>query len=400
MDNGALGSFPTRRIFKIIFKWFEQGALTMKVHVYEIHAFTEAGKGGNAAGVVIQPEAAILTEAQMLDISARMGFSETAFVTRSDLADFKVRFFTPQSEVDLCGHATIGTFWLLEHLGRLEGREELIQETKAGLLRIRASSEEILMEQALPEFGLILEPEEIFWSLGLSEDEQAPGLPVQIVSTGLKDILVPVSSVEALRGIRPDLEEIRKISEAYGVTGYHCFALESGQTMPEASGQPAITAWCRNFAPLFGIDEESATGTSNGALAAYLSVYGAYKCAEGAFSRDSRAVSSDSRAVSSADGTRSNDTNDTGDTSDTCDTSASCTVRAEVMSFAQGMWMGQPSRINARVLWAEDDAEALLPDLMPDGEISPDTDSEKPWINSVWVGGSAVLAGETVLDIE
>lgn len=347
----------------------------MKVHIYEIHAFTEGGKGGNAAGVVIQPGVSSLRSSQMLDISARMGFSETAFVMESDLADYKVRFFTPTEEVELCGHATIGTFWLLEHLGHLKGRQTLVQETKAGLLKIKVSSEEILMEQATPDFGPILEPEEIFWSLGLSENHQAPGLPVQIVSTGLKDILVPVNSIEALRSIQPDLEEIRKISEVNGVTGYHCFALASGHELTQETSRPTVTAWCRNFAPLFGIAEESATGTSNGALAAYLSAYGA--------------VNNDASASFGASGADEFDT----------DTAPSCHVTGEVMSFAQGMWMDQPSRINARVLWTKKSGEALDMDPIPDEENSQEEIQNHKWIQSVWVGGSAALSGETTLEI-
>jgi PhzF family phenazine biosynthesis protein len=347
----------------------------MKVHVYEIHAFTEGGSGGNAAGIVIQPGISSLTSSQMRNIAARMGFSETAFVMESDQADYKVRFFTPTDEVELCGHATIGTFWLLEHLGHLKGRESLVQETKAGLLKIRVSSEEILMEQTTPEFGAVLEPGEIFWSLGLSEDDQVPGLPVQIVSTGLKDILVPVKSVEALRSIQPDLEEIRKISEAYGVTGYHCFALASGHNLIQETSRPAVTAWCRNFAPLFGIAEESATGTSNGALAAYLSAYGA--------------VSNDSGGSFRASGADEFDT----------DTDASGPGIEEVMSFAQGMWMDQPSRINARVLWTEKSGEALDTDPIADEENPQDEIQKHIGIQSVWVGGSAALSGETVLEI-
>lgn len=348
----------------------------MKIHVYEIHAFTDGLNGGNAAGVVILPDVSSLTEMQMLEISARMSFSETAFVMESDQADYKVRFFTPTEEVNLCGHATIASFWLLEHLGYLKGREMLVQETKAGLLKIRVSPEEILMEQATPEFGPVLEPEEIYWSLGLSEDDQAPGLPVQIVSTGLRDILVPVKCIDSLRSMLPDLEEIRKISEVHGVTGYHCFALPSGRDLTHETTRPEVTAWCRNFAPLFGIDEESATGTSNGALAAYLSAYGA--------------VSKDLGACTSTTG------------SDECDTAAEAAgsdAVEETMTFAQGMWMDLPSKINARVLWTERSGEALDPDQTPEGDNKKDEDQEREWSQTVWVGGSATLTGETVLEI-
>lgn len=333
----------------------------MKIRVYEVHAFTQDGQGGNAAGVVILSEETQLTDQQMLEVAARMGFSETAFVSESDTADFKVRFFTPSDEVDLCGHATIAVFSLLQQLGRLNGRRDFVQETKAGLLRIKADADEILMAQATPDFGPILEPEEIFWSLGLSEDVQAAGLPVQIVSTGLKDILVPVASLKALKEMQPDFEDIRQISEAHGVTGYHCFTLEAGTSSGNPQ-QPSVTAWCRNFAPLFGIDEESATGTSNGALAAYLSAYGA--------------------------------------------------VRENDMRFVQGMWMNKPSLIKARTVWSGTAGKAdgdiletrgLVPDVPvdPKGKRENDNDNDalESKLQTVWVGGAASIKGETEVEI-
>ncbi len=352
----------------------------MKVCVYEVHAFTKDGQGGNAAGVVIQEEDTKLTDSQMLEIAARMGFSETAFVSESDKADYKVKFFTPTDEVDLCGHATIAVFWLLNSLGKLNGRRDLVQETKAGLLNIQVSTDEILMAQATPEFGPILEPEEIFWSLGLSEEAQAVGLPVQIVSTGLKDILVPVASLKDLEELQPDFEDIRQISEAHGVTGYHCFTLNAphadlgtgtgtgaGTGTGTSNGtsastdqlhQPQVTAWCRNFAPLYGIDEESATGTSSGALAAYLSAYGA--------------------------------------------------VQAVDMQFAQGMWMNRPSLIRTKVDWMDTAFEAreaglessgLVPEAPMEFEGENTPDSTGPSIQTVWVGGAAVIKGKLELEI-
>ena len=92
--------------------------------------------------------------------------------------------------------------------------------------------------------------------------------PIQIVSTGLKDILVPIDNRESLRKIKPDFEEMKKISKEKDVIGMHMFTLNNDEE---------LTAICRNFAPLYGINEESATGTSNCALACYLFKYGIKK---------------------------------------------------------------------------------------------------------------------------
>ncbi|WP_426252070.1 PhzF family phenazine biosynthesis protein [Paenibacillus pabuli] len=90
-------------------------------------------------------------------------------------------------------------------------------------------------------------------------------LPVQIVSTGLRDILIAVNHVDVLAKIVPDFQLIAEICKAHQVIGYHVFALE-----PDAK---VALAECRNFAPLYDIPEESATGTSNGALLCYLHKY-------------------------------------------------------------------------------------------------------------------------------
>ena len=90
-------------------------------------------------------------------------------------------------------------------------------------------------------------------------------LPLQIVSTGLRDVFIPIKSLKELDNIQPDFEKISKISKKYKVIGYHLFTLES---------KFGSTAHCRNFAPLYGINEESATGTSSAALGCYLFKYG------------------------------------------------------------------------------------------------------------------------------
>ncbi len=88
----------------------------------------------------------------MLKIAKKVGFSETAFVQRSDKADFRVKFITPTSEVDLCGHATVAAFYLLAN-------KQIIrpgmyrQETRAGILRIEILQDgSVLMDQNLPRF--------------------------------------------------------------------------------------------------------------------------------------------------------------------------------------------------------------------------------------------------------
>ena len=104
--------------------------------------------------------------------------------------------------------------------------------------------------------------------MGGSETHDWPELPFEVISTGLPDIILPVGSVEALNGLRPDMEALTSISLELGVVGVHAFAIASD----------GYTAHVRNFAPLYDIPEESATGTANGALTHYLHRHGIIPC--------------------------------------------------------------------------------------------------------------------------
>lgn len=234
----------------------------MKVEVFVVNGFTHNGQGGNPAGVVL--DAAGLRDEDMQRVATGMGLSETAFLLPSDQQDYQVRFFTPTSEVDFCGHATVATYSLLWRK-RLLKKPAVAQQTKAGVLAVRVEDDgRVLMNQALPVFGQTLDAASLAAVLGLApSDIIDTGLPVQILSTGLADIMVPVVSEAALARIQPNLPVIAALNRSTGSIGVHAFTLDSAD--------PTLSAHCRNFAPLVGIDEETATGSSCGALACYLS---------------------------------------------------------------------------------------------------------------------------------
>jgi PhzF family phenazine biosynthesis protein len=234
----------------------------MKIKAFTLNSFAKSNEGGNPAAVVFNADN--LSENDMKKIAGIIGFSETAYVMKSALADFKVRFFTPAEEVDLCGHATVGVYYLLLSLGQIKPGM-YTQETKAGILNVEVKEDmTIIMNQALPIFYDTICKEEVADSLNISASEIEEDLPVQIVSTGLKDIIIPIKNIDILRAIKPDFEKVAEISRKYNTIGYHIFTLQS------LNGSDAH---CRNLAPLYGIPEESATGTSNGALACYLFKY-------------------------------------------------------------------------------------------------------------------------------
>jgi len=234
----------------------------MKIQVFTLNAFAKTPNGGNPAGVVLDCDK--LNDTQMLQIAKKVGFSETAFVQKSNKANFKVRFFTTVDEVDLCGHATIALFYLMLKK-KLISQGTYKQETKAGILDIEISKDnEIFMEQNLPKFYKKIDKELIADSLNISKEIINDNIPIQIVSTGLRDILVPIKTLKNLLSIKPDFKKIIKICKKFNVIGYHLFSLET---------KYYSSAHCRNFAPLYDINEEAATGTSNGALSCYLYKY-------------------------------------------------------------------------------------------------------------------------------
>ncbi len=224
-----------------------------------LNAFTKDGKGGNPAGVVLDTKG--LTTKAMQAIANKLNFSETAFVLPSVNTDYEIKYFTPNEEVAICGHATIATFSLLAQIRGVNSKIYTIK-TKAGTLSVQMNSNKMIsLQQNLPEFLQTLPCEGIIKSLNLDKENLIPDMPIQIVSTGLRDIIIPVRRLSDLLKITPNLKRIAEISKTYNVTGYHVFTLETLHNS---------TAHCRNFAPLFDIPEESATGTSNAALACYL----------------------------------------------------------------------------------------------------------------------------------
>ena len=235
---------------------------------YIVDAFTDRPFGGNPAGVVLLGEEVFPDESLMIKVAAELRYSETAFVRRLSATEYHLRYFTPKAEVELCGHATIATFSLLHSLGIAEG--ECRCRTLAGDLCIEVG-ERVLMQMSAPRIvKTIADIAPIYKALGING--YIPSLPVQVAYTGLEDIMIPIQDVEALDALHPDMEAVAALTEKHKAVSFHCFAIPT-QAIGQ-SGNQTITAHVRDFAPLYGIPEESATGTANAALTHYLSTLG------------------------------------------------------------------------------------------------------------------------------
>lgn len=228
-------------------------------------AFTDTLFGGNPAGVVLLPEGENFPSDEiMLSTAAELRYSETAFVKQLSPNEFNIRYFTPAAEVDLCGHATIASFYCLMSSGIISSDCHCVNHTLAGDINIEIKDAFVMMDMAAPKFiGILDKPVEIdrlYETMG-SEYDASIGMYPMIISTGLPDIMLPVKTQAELNALAPNMAALSKLSEEYKVTGVHAFTLDS---------IGGVTAHCRNFAPLYDIDEEAATGTSNGALTYYL----------------------------------------------------------------------------------------------------------------------------------
>jgi PhzF family phenazine biosynthesis protein len=222
---------------------------------YIVDAFTSQPFGGNPAGVVLLEGNTFPEEDLMLKIATELRYSETAFVVRHSEKEYTVRYFTPKAEVELCGHATIASFFLLHKNGLASGR--CLCHTKAGDLTIE-SGDKVLMQMAKPRIVATIEDtEDIYRALGI---KTTTNFPVQVVSAGLPDLMIPLPDVATLQSLQPDMEAIAEITKKYDAVSFHVFAF----------GDDGYTAHVRDFAPLYDIPEESATGTANASLTYYL----------------------------------------------------------------------------------------------------------------------------------
>lgn len=232
------------------------------MELYVADAFTTTRFSGNQAGVTLLGAADFPAETLMRALAGELKHSETAFVKQTGEKAFHIRYFTPAEEVDLCGHATIAAFTVLRDTGAIAPGEYFLH-TRSGDLKIGVGEDAVWMDMASPRDGRTFdgaEQEELYAAYGLTLADRPAGLEPQAVSTGLMDILLPVKDLETLDRAVQNEAEVTRLSQRYDVVGVHMFCPNT----------PDAAAHCRNFAPLYAIPEEAATGTSNGALTYYL----------------------------------------------------------------------------------------------------------------------------------
>lgn len=241
----------------------------------QVDVFTDVPFGGNPLAVF--PDAEGLTTQEMQKLAREMNLSETTFVLPPEdrRADFKVRIFTPAAELPFAGHPVVGTHWVLAHLGRIELEEPTTQvhfELGVGVLPADLEVEHgrvnrVVITSDQPKFLTILEDlTDLAAGLGVPvEAMKDTGLPVQVVSTGMATLMVPIRSLSDVQGMDPgrlNIAALARACETVGTESVFVFTFETER--------PEATVHVRMFAPALGVPEDPATGSANGTLGAYL----------------------------------------------------------------------------------------------------------------------------------
>ena len=242
---------------------------------YQADVFSGEPFGGNP--VAVFPDAGGLTDDQLQQIAREMNLSETVFFfpPTDQAAVVKLRIFTPTQEIPFAGHPVLGTFFILAELGIIPVKESMtrvMQECNIGLFPVELHAEDglverVVMTQPKPEFlGPVEEAEDLYKvasALGLAKHVIADmKWPIEVVSTGLPVMIVPVRTLTAVRSIRPDASAITDVCRRFGANGIMVFTT--------VTVEPTATVHARMFAPSIGILEDPATGSASGALGAYL----------------------------------------------------------------------------------------------------------------------------------
>lgn len=240
------------------------------ISVLHYDAFTEHPNQGNPAGIVLEGEK--FNESEMQKIAEKVGFNETSFVLPSNIADLRIRYFTPGHEMNLCGHATIATVFALKANGHLPEKETILIETRAGILPIRINQKEqstpsIIMKQIPAQFKEFNgSRKELAEAISIAESDLDVNQPILYGSTGIWTLLVPIKSLHVFSQMVPKNDLFPSILKEIPNASVHPFCLETFEGEATMHG--------RHFSsPFSGTIEDPVTGTASGVMGAYYVTY-------------------------------------------------------------------------------------------------------------------------------
>ncbi len=230
-----------------------------KIKYFHVDAFASEHFKGNPAGVCILNE--FITNEEMQQIAAELNHSETAFVVKGSEEENKyecplyhLKWFTPETEVPLCGHATLAASKVLHSEYGIE-KDCVTYNTLSGLLYTRMSDKGITMNFPSDKFSNIEPSDQLLWYLGISNYERA------IYSEQLNKLIIELGSEKEVRRLVPDFEKLKRLDMEFSVRGVAVTCKGEGQ----------YDFLTRYFNPWYGVDEDPVTGSVHTILAPYWS---------------------------------------------------------------------------------------------------------------------------------
>jgi trans-2,3-dihydro-3-hydroxyanthranilate isomerase len=237
-----------------------------------LDAFTSEPFSGNPCAVL--PEADGLTDDQMQKIACETNLSETAFVLPSEKAAVRVRYFMPYKEIAFAGHPTIATAFMLAQEGRVPAEDVISRidfEFNIGVLPVEIhwgmnhQPVRAVMVQTAPTFGAVADPQDVIPGIGLRQKNLLDSGPIQVVSTGVPFLIIPLTSMAGLRQARMDRPRLLTVLKDLGVDAAYLFF--------PGGFEPETDFHGRLFSP-GGVSEDPFTGSAVGAAGAYAVHYG------------------------------------------------------------------------------------------------------------------------------
>lgn len=238
------------------------------VEVLRYAAFTTDPSGGNPAGVVL--DAGALGDAEMLVVAARLGYSETAFVTARDEAArrYRLRYFSPRAEVAFCGHATVAT---AVALAERDGPGELLLDTLAGEIRVATETGDGAPRATLTSVPTRSRPADgtelaaALHALRWTREELDPLLPPHVAFAGNDHLVLAAATRERLAALDYDMDALEQVMRSQGWTTVHLVWREDPGRFDFHARDPF---------PIGGVVEDPATGAAAAAFGGYLRCLG------------------------------------------------------------------------------------------------------------------------------
>lgn len=220
-----------------------------------VTVFADGPTGGNPAPVVL--DARNLADDQMQEVARSFGHESAFVVDPADTGcDVALRFWVPNHEMEMCGHATVGAVWLLNRKGELAQRHEISVHTASGIVDARIAVDgSVRISQPVGRSETVEDDRAVLDVLGLTRADLADR-PIRNAATSRVKTLVPVRDVDRLDAIQADLDRVEAACAHVGSTGLYPYA---------PSGDRQVDA--RQFPRSSGYPEDPATGIAATALA-------------------------------------------------------------------------------------------------------------------------------------